>query len=333
VSGAAGIAMDLEGFAAVDAGSRNSRHLALVRITSTSPVTLIAYGAQPATDTWAVAYDVVDDDFFPAIAALTDGQLTVELSEVPVTTIGDARIDATIDADGRPQVFAVDPAFENGRFEIGGAEYEIISSYRGDGVASGPLPFGSFGSPRSGDVMIVFGEPGDRFTITPESFLPDPEPPPVPLPEPTPTPEQLPNTVTSVVGRFEDHVGEIGLEYSFESPGGYFDGCGPDNPEVTTTAFEALDGRFAVITPYRSSTDARAAFGDLLAIASPCEGFPDLVIDQVTPIGDDEVLITYDFGDDVLFFEQYLLRDDLILAGSADDPSTLEELMSHLRDF
>lgn len=338
VAGSAGVAMELDAFEAIE-DSFSTKHVALARVTSTASGNFVSFDEIPLrTEQWIVAFDEVDDsdDTFPAILAATDGELTVELFDLEFVSVGEDGFDGAIDDEGRPQVFVFDESIRDVDIEINGANYEVVSRFEGDGTVLGDTQFSSFGSPENGQFTVVFGEPRQQFSITPEIFIAPPPPPP---PEPEPTPEPVPPPPPPglrpvVVDDFEEWVAQLGFEFAFESEGGYFDGCGPDNPEVTTYAFEDPQFELALITPYESSEIAESAFNDLLTLESPCEAFPGLIVVDVNLVLPDEVRVTYNFDDDEsLRFEQYILRDDVVIVGFADSEAAIEDLMAWLRAF
>jgi hypothetical protein len=343
VSGQAGVAFDLDGLGQ-EVGDFDLVQIALARVESDGTATFLGYeDAQfeprsAAATEWSVVYDREDSDepTMPALVLETNGPITVTLEEPIITTVDAVDgYSGAIDADGRPQILVLDTS-ESWSFS-GDAFYETVYSWDAPGIVLSDTFYSSqFGDPGFGSFAVITGAPGATFDVTVESFNPPIEEDPPPLEDPPPTDEPLPPTGDPRADRFvEVAVAGLFTDFSFDQQGGYFDGCGPDDPDVRTWAYSDEFGDLALVTPYPSEERAQAAFQALTLMTAPCDNFPDLTFDAIE-VGPDENTVTISFsfdGGDVISWERYGLRGDTIIATTSSSVDWLDTNWSRLSDF
>lgn len=343
VSGQAGVAFDLAGLGQ-EVGDFDLVQIAVARVESNGAGTILGYEdasfeeRSAAATEWIVVYDNEDNDepTMPALVLATEGPITVTLEE-PVITMVDVvdGYSGAIDADGRPQILVLDTS-ESWSFS-GDAFYETVYSWDAPGVViSDTFSSSQFGDPGFGSFAVVTGAPGATFGVTAESFDPPVDDDLPPLDDPPRTNEPPPPTGDPRADRFvEVAVAGLFTDFSFDQPGGYFDGCGPDDPDVTTWAYSDEFGDLALVTPYPSEERARAAFRALTLMTAPCEAFTDLTFEAIE-VGPDEDTVTISFsfdGGDVISWERYGLRGDTIIATTSSSLDWLDTNWSRLSDF
>ena len=326
-AGQLGIALDLSAYPTVR-DEFDEVHVAAVRLSGTGDL-LSRYGElTPIQDNeWIVAFDDVDNGqrdkalTLPAVAALTDGSVTAELFEIQVTEVGIDGFSGQLGAEGRPQIFTFTDEATAYDIIIEGAGSVSYWSYETPGTSldnelNDP---GSFAYVGGSLLTVVKGEPGAPFTIRIDIPVVDP-----PEPEPEPDPEPLPDEPFDLgdpnATAFAAYVEGFNYTYDSEQSGGFFDGCGPDDPDVVSYLFESPKDDVVLITPYPSAERAQDAFDALLTVASPCEAFESIIVTSVEPIGSDAVRITWEFEGEDPVVEHYRLVGDVIVVatGSID---------------
>jgi len=319
IQGAAGVALDLTDYPVVQSDFQDF-HVAVARVGSTSSGTFVSRDDVELTgEDWIVAYQATgsgDQEFvLPAVAITTAGDIDVELFEVAVTNVGLDGYTGQLGGQGRPQIFVFSDEAENVDITIDGALADVISDFDSSNVSL-PDPFGrEFIS--SGAFAVVYGEPGATFTITVAAFEPEPEPELVPTP--TPTPEIFGGDFDDLrVEAFSDFVSDQGYGFSQSQIGGFFDGCGPDDPDVISSWFEDFNGALVVITPYPSAPRAEAAFEALLSVSTPCETFADIQVNDIVELSDTDIRIEWqDVGDDdSVTYEHYRLSGSTVVVAT-----------------
>lgn len=331
-SGNAGVALDLSGYETID-DRFGSRHIAVARVLSDADGSFVTYGnVQLTGEDWIVVHQGTDDNDgeLPAIAARTDGELDVELVPVVVTEIGADGFTGQIGGEGRPQVFTFSPELKEDAFKISGADAQSVFYWESSGPVY-PERFTS-SSAVNDSFIIVTGEPGATFDIAIALFdAPAPEQ----EPEPVPEPPAFDGLGDGIADDFASVVGARGYEYISEQAGGYFDGCGPDDPDVTSYLFEGPTSFDPVIiTPYPSIARAEAAYAALVAMTSPCDAFEDLVIESVDIIDETSVRIGWSGAESTEpTYEQYRLAGITIVVAVGSDLTSLDEQLEVLSEW
>lgn len=288
-------------------------------------------------DDWVLAYDRVDDEDLeiPAVGARTDGSLDVELFEVEVIEVGVDGLEGQLGGQGRPQIVTFTDEARQRDVEFDGVEFIDIYPSEDQGLVFRTESF--FARAHNGNTVftVISGDPGALFSID----VIDPASEPVAVPESTPDPDPTPAAEPPVLStEFDDPIVEVFAEvveafdfnYVSEQAGGYFDGCGPDDPDVTSYSFGLDDTTgLVLITNYPSVSRASEAFDDLRSVASPCEAFPSLVVNSVTEIDDENIRIEWAYDDDPesVAIEHYRLTDTTVLVAASQDEAELLELV------
>lgn len=277
-----------------------------------------------SSPTWAIVTDEErgEGPILPAVVAATDSTVTVELIDKPLVLEGLSGVTGEFDADGTPFIVELD---FGGDYVVEGADWARLPEP--SSVSVMPLDGGSKSADefvRSTQQIVVWGEPGDRFAIdplvveAPVAVIEDTDP-------------RLADSV--IVDIFTAHMAEAGLRYGYEVSGGYFDGCGPSDPDVETVIFGS-GSRQALVTVYPSVDRATAAFDALRQVASPCEEFGGLNVlsnDSPTP---EEVVITFSYDpEDPPDQERYFLRGRAIVAAVGVDPVDFAEISALVESF
>jgi len=333
LNGQVGIAADLSDYPTVGSGS-GEFHVASALVRTSEQAEFLDYPpTQASGEDWILVFDRVDADAeMPAIAALTEGSLNVELFEVQVTQVGADGFSGQLGGQGRPQVFTFSDDAQQSNITIEGADFESVFGWESNGIV---IPDDdSFASFPGGQFTVVYGEPGAVFSIT--VLQPEPEPDP-PDPEPTPAPEPTPDAFTPdfadpIADSFSGYVSDFGYEYVSERAGGFFDGCGPDDNAATSYLFETDLGELVVITVYPSQERARQAFDELLTVASPCDAFDLVIVNEVVKVDDTSVQIEWMLEDDPdsTTFEHYRLVDDTVVVAVGADVAQIDDMLSFL---
>lgn len=315
-----GVALDLSGYEQSAIDNFDPVQVAVARVTSTEDSSFIGFDDRRAKDIeWVAVYNVDSDSnpVYPAVVLDTVGDVTVELFDAEVQVV-DGEFDGAIGDDGRPLVLVFE-SFDPLEFS-GTASYQTVYGYDDFGVViDGSFAANSFGDPSYGMFAVVSGKPGETFSIQSMAFEP------TPVPEPDPSGQFFDD---DRVSRFSGVAALGGFDtFAFDQPGGYFDGCGPDDPDVTSYAFEHFDRTgLLLVTPYPSEERAKAAFDALTTMASPCDSFPSLIIENIEVEPDfDAVTITLTSeGVSESSFEWYARRGDVIVVATGD---TYDELL------
>jgi|GEM_PF-1181926 len=323
----AAIAVDLSDYAVVNADGTEFQ-IAVARVATDQPGTFVGYDQAPLSgENWVVAYRATDAEIeLPAIAVNTAGQLDVELFDAPIIEVGTEGFSGQLGGQGRPQVFVFTPeALQNDIF-VEGAEVERIRPWETSGIVMRPSFSDSSGFIGGGAFAVVTGEPGAPYTIVVQSFD-EPEPPPTtPEPVPTPQPEASGDPLVDFFAGFVEPNGYFLID---TQDGGFFDGCGPDDPDVTSHLFENNDRELVVMTPYPSVSRASEAFAALATVSTPCERFPNVIVNEVTILSDSEIRIEWELADDPnsVTYEHYRISGDTIVVANGSLGTIAEQLV------
>ena len=324
VSGQAGVAFDLAGFE-TDIDDFDTLQVALAQVETGGDASFIGLTDRAASDQeWVVVYAIDNDDpTMPALVLETDNPITVSLETPEIIRVDSTDGHAgTIGADGRPQIVVLDPT-QSWSFS-GDAFYENAYAWDAPGLIIADTFYSQqFGDPSFGSFAVVTGSPGATFEIVTETFEPPVEDDPPPLPDEPPPPTGDPRVdrfiEVAAAGQFND--------FSFDQSGGYFDGCGPDDPDVTTWAYTNEFGDLALVTPYPSEERARAAFRALTEMTTPCADFDGLEFEAIDlGPGPDTVTISFSFdGGATVSWERYARRGDVIIVSTSASLEWLDE--------
>lgn len=319
IDGQVAVALDIRETASTDVPGL---HLAMVEIDSDGTAELVPEAGitLDANERFVTFLRDNDNPIFPALVATSDTPLTVELSPVEIVRVTSDGWSGSIDAEGSPIVMVFD-GFEDFDF-AGSAAFETYWAYDDAGVLAAPATLTS-GDPSRADFAVVTGEPGDSIEIS--AVTADVAPPADP-PEETDEPESgLIDLGDRQANSLALHLMALEYDFAFDQLGGYFDGCGPDDPDVTSYAFEDLAGHRLLLTPYPTSDRADAAFAALLEMSSPCDAYPGLSIDEISIGGDGTtVQITLSDGENTEpYYEHYAVRDNVILVSTGGDVDQL----------
>lgn len=336
LSGEVGVAIDVSDYQTI--GERDTRgefHVATALVRTTERADFINYPPLPASgEDWVVVYDRADSDSeIPAIGALTEGSLDVELFDVQVTAVGVDGFSGQLGGQGRPQIFTFSDEAQQFDITIEGAGFEDVYRWDSNGVVipDDSLVFSSFAG--GGEFTVVYGQPGAVFSINVLQPEPEPEPEPTSTPAPPPTPESFsPTFADPIADSFSGFVGNFGYEYVSEQAGGFFDGCGPDDPAANSYLFETDLRELVVISVYPSEDEATQAFADLSTVASPCDAFDLVIVQEVVQIDDTNVRIEWMLEDDPdsTTFEHYRLSGETVVVAVGADVAQVAEMLSFL---
>lgn len=318
----AGIALDLSGFDTLNSDGTEFE-IAVVRVVTDQPGTFASYEETPLTgEDWVVAYRATDTEFeIPAVGVNTTGQLDVELFEAPVIEVGPEGFSGQLGGQGRPQVFVFTPEALANDIIVEGVDIDRVNRWETTGIVTRPSFRDSSGVISGGAFAVATGEPGAPYTITVQSFD-EPAPPPAQVDPPD-------DGSGALVDFFAGFVEPNGYVLIDTQQGGFFDGCGgPNDPDVTSNLFENADGELVVLTPYPSVTRAEDAFRDLASVATPCDRFPNVVVNEVVILSDSEIRIEWELLDDPnsLTYEHYRLSGDTIVVANGSLGTIAEQL-------